>query len=281
MQSRFFIWTVALAALAGAPAQAADKCKDGKCPPPARPAGRPAPQPRSGPMQQHPQTPVFRPGPPGGGAGPQQQPNQPSPNFGRHTPSPYTPAPNAQGGNAGWRNGPARTPGAAGHPTNGPYQGGSYRGTTDGRRAFGPNQGPRAYGGQRGYRVGMGAPVRSRSGHAYVYQGRRFGAFQVGRYRWPRGYDYRRYGIGYRLPRMFWLPDYYILDYADYGLPPPGEGLQWIRYGPDMLLVNIYSGEVVDAVYGAFEETNDVQDAPDGYYDSGQYPPPDDQPPPQ
>jgi len=29
---------------------------------------------------------------------------------------------------------------------------------------------------------------------------------------------------------VFWNPDYYITDYALYGLAPPPPDLQWIRY---------------------------------------------------
>jgi len=35
-------------------------------------------------------------------------------------------------------------------------------------------------------------------------------------------------------------------------LVAPEAGFQWVRYGPDVLLVNVTTGEVVDAVYGVF-----------------------------
>jgi Ni/Co efflux regulator RcnB len=54
------------------------------------------------------------------------------------------------------------------------------------------------------------------------------------------------------LPPLFLTPDYYYGDWAAMGLPPPEPGFQWVRYGPDLLLVNINTGEVVDAIYGAF-----------------------------
>ncbi len=100
------------------------------------------------------------------------------------------------------------------------------------------------------------------SGRTYYYRGRPFHSFVVGRYHYPRGYGYRRYAIGYRLPFIFLEPDFFIYDYNDYGLAPPPPGYQWVRYGPDMLLVDTGTGQVVDAVYGAFEESDDVQDAP-------------------
>jgi Ni/Co efflux regulator RcnB len=54
------------------------------------------------------------------------------------------------------------------------------------------------------------------------------------------------------LPPLFLVPGYYYADYAALGLPPPDPGFQWVRYGPDLLLVNIATGAVVDVVYGAF-----------------------------
>jgi Ni/Co efflux regulator RcnB len=36
------------------------------------------------------------------------------------------------------------------------------------------------------------------------------------------------------------------------GLGAPPYGYRWIRYGPDMLLVEVRSRRVVDVVYGAF-----------------------------
>ena len=108
----------------------------------------------------------------------------------------------------------------------------------------------------------MGAPLRSRSGRTYLYRGQHFASFRVGRYRWPRGYGYRRYAIGYRLPPIFWIPDYYIFDYSDYGVEPPPGGFQWVRYGPDLLLINTGTGDVANVVYGAFEELADVEDEP-------------------
>ena len=87
-----------------------------------------------------------------------------------------------------------------------------------------------------------------------MYRGRSFSRYSVERYRWPSGYGYQRWGIGYRLPRDFWISDYYIYDYADYGLGPAPGGFQWIRYGPDILLINLYTGQIADAVYGAFDE---------------------------
>jgi Ni/Co efflux regulator RcnB len=54
------------------------------------------------------------------------------------------------------------------------------------------------------------------------------------------------------LPPLFLVPAYYYADWAAMGLPPPDPGFQWVRYGPDLLLVNVTTGQVVDVIYGAF-----------------------------
>jgi Ni/Co efflux regulator RcnB len=69
---------------------------------------------------------------------------------------------------------------------------------------------------------------------------------------YPRGYGYRRWVVGGVLPPLFLVPAYYYREYAGLGLPPPEPGFQWVRYGPDVLLVNVSTGQVVDAAYGVF-----------------------------
>ena len=54
------------------------------------------------------------------------------------------------------------------------------------------------------------------------------------------------------LPPVFLVPGYFYADWAALGLPPPQPGYQWVRYGPDLLLVDVSTGQVVDVVYGAF-----------------------------
>ena len=54
------------------------------------------------------------------------------------------------------------------------------------------------------------------------------------------------------LPPLFLARAYWYADYAALGLPPPDPGFQWVRYGPDLLLVNLDSGQVVDVIYGVF-----------------------------
>jgi len=76
--------------------------------------------------------------------------------------------------------------------------------------------------------------------------------FRVAPYRWPGGYGYRRFVFGQYLPSIFFAQDYWLYDYGDYGLPYPPPGTVWVRYGPDALLVDQYTGEIIEAYYGVF-----------------------------
>ena len=70
---------------------------------------------------------------------------------------------------------------------------------------------------------------------------------------YPPGYRYRLWGVGAILPPLFWSrPTYYYTGWGDMGLPPPDPGFQYIEYGPDLLLVNVATGEVVQVFPGAF-----------------------------
>jgi Ni/Co efflux regulator RcnB len=69
---------------------------------------------------------------------------------------------------------------------------------------------------------------------------------------YPRGWGYRRWVIGAVLPPIFLVSDYYYGDWGALGLPPPQPGYQWVRYGSDLLLVNLSTGQVVDVAYDVF-----------------------------
>lgn len=77
--------------------------------------------------------------------------------------------------------------------------------------------------------------------------------FRIGPYHAPRGYRYRRWAYGEVLPSIFWSTEYQLTDYWLFGLDVPPYGFEWVRYGPDALLVNVYNGEVVQVIYGRFE----------------------------
>ena len=40
--------------------------------------------------------------------------------------------------------------------------------------------------------------------------------------------------------------------YGYYGLPYPPPGTVWVRYGDDALLIDQYTGEIVEVIYGLF-----------------------------
>lgn len=76
--------------------------------------------------------------------------------------------------------------------------------------------------------------------------------YRIGPYHPPRGFAYRRYVFGERLPRVYWAPGYFLSDYWLFGLDLPPAGYEWVRYGPDALLIDLSDGEVVQTVYGLF-----------------------------
>jgi Ni/Co efflux regulator RcnB len=89
-------------------------------------------------------------------------------------------------------------------------------------------------------------------GHQFAYHGHNFERIHLAPFVYPAGFGYRRWVVGGILPPLFLAPAYYYTDWATLGLAPPQPGTQWVRYGPDLLLVDVTTGAVVDAVYGAF-----------------------------
>jgi Ni/Co efflux regulator RcnB len=76
--------------------------------------------------------------------------------------------------------------------------------------------------------------------------------FQAPAYRRPAGWYAHRWSFGEFLPSAFWARDYWLIDFAAYGLPPPPYGAVWVRVGNDALLVDEDSGEVITVEYGVF-----------------------------
>ena len=74
----------------------------------------------------------------------------------------------------------------------------------------------------------------------------------AGYYAWPRGYGYVRRSVGWVMPRPFLAASYYYAGWATLGLMAPSAGYQWIRYGPDLFLVDVATGDVIDVRYGVF-----------------------------
>jgi Ni/Co efflux regulator RcnB len=68
----------------------------------------------------------------------------------------------------------------------------------------------------------------------------------------PRGFTYRRFGIGERIPAILLAADFFLADYALYGLDVPDDGYVWVRDGSDAVLVDRYTGEVIEVEYDVF-----------------------------
>lgn len=156
-----------------------------------------------------------------------------------------------------------------------------FGGATSGARQFGSTTGERHFGageasdhhfgaaaaegrrfggtehaalGEHGFRGADGRPRLSASGRSFLYHGHELRRFAAERYRWPHGYGYHRWAVGYRLPREYWIQDYYIDDYQAYGLDEAPGGFQWVRYGPDALLINSDTGQISQSVPNVFDE---------------------------
>jgi Ni/Co efflux regulator RcnB len=188
--------------------------------------------PPGGPVKALPITP--KPGGPAGPANPGGRPSNPgNPTY-----------PGGRPSNPGNPTYPGGRPSNPGNPT---YPGGrpSYPGNPTypgGRPSYGaPGYRP---GGTRPYYNQQYFPRTFNMGNRYQWRG--------GYWSGPRGYYYRPWVFGQILPYGWYSPDWYINDYYDYGLPVPPYGYEWIRNGPDALLVNIASGLVVSSVPGIF-----------------------------
>lgn len=71
-------------------------------------------------------------------------------------------------------------------------------------------------------------------------------------YRRPSGWYARRWTFGDFLPSLFWSSSYWINDFGYYGLMAPPPGTVWIRDGDDAILIDRYTGEVIQVEYGLF-----------------------------
>lgn len=85
------------------------------------------------------------------------------------------------------------------------------------------------------------------------YRDRNRSVYRIGRYYAPyHGYSYRRLSIGFTLGSMFYGNRYWINDPWGYRLPEVYGPYRWVRYYDDVLLVNVYTGQVVDVIYDFF-----------------------------
>ena len=84
------------------------------------------------------------------------------------------------------------------------------------------------------------------------YRDRNRSVFQIGFYYDPFGYNYRRYSLGSFLYPSYYQSNFWINDPWQYRLPPAYGPYRWVRYHNDALLIDTYSGEVVDVIHGFF-----------------------------
>jgi Ni/Co efflux regulator RcnB len=72
--------------------------------------------------------------------------------------------------------------------------------------------------------------------------------YRYGYYSPPIGFYSHNWAFGEFLPRGWYGSDYMLDDWWDYDLPYPPPGYDWIRVGNDALLIDRYSGRVVQVV---------------------------------
>lgn len=84
------------------------------------------------------------------------------------------------------------------------------------------------------------------------YRDRNRSIFSLGFYFDPFGFNYRRFGIGSYLYSGYYQSNYWISDPWQYRLPPAYGPYRWVRYHNDAVMIDTWSGEVVDVIYGFF-----------------------------
>ncbi|MEO7635069.1 MAG: RcnB family protein [Sphingomicrobium sp.] len=84
------------------------------------------------------------------------------------------------------------------------------------------------------------------------YRRRHRSLFNLGFYFDPFGWGYQRYNIGWRMWPSYFGSQYWLNDPWQYRLPYAPAGYRWVRYWDDAVLVDTWSGEVVDVIYSFF-----------------------------
>lgn len=84
------------------------------------------------------------------------------------------------------------------------------------------------------------------------YRDRNRSIFSLGFYFDPFGFSYRRFGIGSYLYPGYYQSSYWINDPWQYRLPPAYGPYRWVRYHNDAVMIDTWTGEVVDVIYGFF-----------------------------
>lgn len=76
--------------------------------------------------------------------------------------------------------------------------------------------------------------------------------FQLGAYYDPFGWGYSPYQIGWRMWPSYYGSSFWLNDPWQYRLPYAPPGTRWVRYWNDAVLVDTWTGEVVDVIYNFF-----------------------------
>jgi Ni/Co efflux regulator RcnB len=76
--------------------------------------------------------------------------------------------------------------------------------------------------------------------------------FHLGIYFDPFGWGYQRFNVGWRLWPNYYSSNYWLDDPSMYALPYAPYPYRWVRYYNDALLVNTFTGQVVDVMYDFF-----------------------------
>jgi Ni/Co efflux regulator RcnB len=77
-------------------------------------------------------------------------------------------------------------------------------------------------------------------------------SYKIGPYRRPAGWVSHHWMYGQTLPRAYWGSQFVLSDYWLFALEVPPVGYEWVRDDDDALLVNISTGEILQAEYGVF-----------------------------
>jgi hypothetical protein len=95
-----------------------------------------------------------------------------------------------------------------------------------------------------------------RNDNRYDWQSWRYrnrSLFRLSPYYSPfRNHRYSRFSIGLFLQPSYYSQRYWLSDPWQYRLPYAPPGTQWVRYYNDVLLVDTWSGEVIDVIYDFF-----------------------------
>jgi Ni/Co efflux regulator RcnB len=67
-----------------------------------------------------------------------------------------------------------------------------------------------------------------------------------------RNWSYSPVRAGYQLRPAFYSNRYFVSDHSRRGLRQPGRFQRWIRYGDDLLLVNVRNGRVIQTLHNRY-----------------------------